>query len=123
LRRTETDPAGLPLEGPQLAELIAIVDEDVVSSSAAKEVLVGVLEGEGTARQVAESRDLVQISDSGALQAAVESVLDANPDAVDSFRRGEQKVVGYLVGQVMRLTSGKADPKQVNQLLRDKLSG
>ena len=123
LRRTETDPAGLPLEGPQLAELIAIVDEGVVSSSAAKEVLVGVLEGEGTARQVAESRDLVQISDLGALQTAVDTVLDANPDAVDSFRSGEQKVVGYLVGQVMGITHGKADPKQVNQLLRDKLSG
>ena len=123
LRRSETDPANLPLRGPQLAELIAIVDEGVVSSSAAKEVLVGVLEGEGTARQVADSRDLVQISDSGALQAAVDDVLDANPDAVDNYRAGEQKVVGYLVGQVMRATKGKADPKQVNQLLRDKLKG
>ena len=121
LRRNETDPSELPLDGSQLTELIAIVDEGLVSSSAAKEVLVGVLEGEGTARQVADIRDLVQISDSGELETVVDHVLDANPEAVESFRAGEQKVVGFLVGQVMQATQGKADPKQVNQLLRDKL--
>jgi aspartyl-tRNA(Asn)/glutamyl-tRNA(Gln) amidotransferase subunit B len=122
LRRNDTDPTDMSLDGAQLTELLAIVDEGVVSSSAAKEVLVGVLEGEGTAREVAESRDLVQISDLSALEAAVDAVLDANPDAADNYRSGEQKVLGFLVGQVMRTTQGKADPKQVNQLLRDKLA-
>jgi len=121
LRRTETDPIDVPLDGQQLAELIAIVDEGLVSSSAAKEVLEGVLGGEGAAKEVAEARDLVQISDTDALQSAVDEVLTANPDAVDTYHGGEQKVVGFLVGQVMRATQGKADPKLVNKLLRDKL--
>ena len=123
LRRTETDASDLPLGGADLAELVAIVADGVVSASAAKDVLDGMLSGEGGARQVAEDRDLVQISDTGALEAAVDEVLAANPDAIESYQGGEQKVVGFLVGQVMRATQGKADPKLVNQLLREKLSG
>jgi aspartyl-tRNA(Asn)/glutamyl-tRNA(Gln) amidotransferase subunit B len=123
LRRTETDPDALPLTGGQLAELVAIVEDGTVSSSAAKEVLDGVLEGEGDPRDVAAARDLVQISDATALEQVVEEVLTSNPDAVKSFRAGEQKVVGFLVGQVMRATQGKADPKLVNEILRSRLSG
>lgn len=121
MRRTETDPLDLPFDGSQLAELVAIVDEGVVSSSAAKDVLDGVLGGEGDPRAVAESRDLVQISDTSELEAVVSQVLGENPEAVESYQSGEQKVVGFLVGQVMRATQGKADPKLVNQLLRDRL--
>jgi len=122
LRRTGTDPAELPLDGSQLAELVEIVDEGHVSSSAAKEVLEGVLSGEGQPRDVAEARDLIQISDVSALDEIVAGVLADNPEAVDSYAAGEQKVIGFLVGQVMRESQGKADPKLVNQLLREKLS-
>jgi aspartyl-tRNA(Asn)/glutamyl-tRNA(Gln) amidotransferase subunit B len=123
LRRTETDPDTVPLTGAQLAELVTMVEDGTVSSSAAKEVLEGVLEGEGGPREVAAERDLVQISDASALDVVVEEVLGSNPDAVESYRGGEQKVVGFLVGQVMRATQGKADPKLVNEILRSKLSG
>ena len=122
LRRTETAPEDLPLDGDKLAELVTIIDEGLVSSSAAKEVLEGVLLGEGAPRQVATDRDLVQISDASTLEGAVDDVLSSNPEAVASYRSGEQKVVGFLVGQVMRETQGKADPKLVDQLLREKLS-
>ena len=122
LRRTETDPAKLPLGGEQLAELVEIVDEGVVSSSAAKVVLEGVLQGEGSPREVAEARDLVQISDMSAIEEIVAKVLADNPEAVDSYAAGEQKVVGFLVGQVMTASRGKADPKLVSELLRKKLS-
>jgi aspartyl-tRNA(Asn)/glutamyl-tRNA(Gln) amidotransferase subunit B len=122
LRRTETDPDALPLDGGQLFELVTMIEDGTVSSSAAKDVLVGVLEGEGGPQEVAEARDLVQISDVSALVAVVDEVLESNPDAVDSYRGGEQKVVGFLVGQVMRATQGKADPRMVNQLLTEKLS-
>ncbi|HXV71185.1 MAG TPA: Asp-tRNA(Asn)/Glu-tRNA(Gln) amidotransferase subunit GatB [Acidimicrobiia bacterium] len=121
LRRTETGAGELPLTGAQLAELVAVVDDGTVSSSAAKEVLEGVLAGEGDPRGVAESRDLVQISDTGALEEAVDEVLAANPDAIESYQAGEEKVVGFLVGQVMRATQGKADPQLVNEMLREKL--
>lgn len=122
MRRTDTDPGELAITGGQLAELVAIVEEGTVSSSAAKEVLEGVLDGEGDPRAVAETRDLVQISDASTLVKVVKDVLAGNPDAVESFRDGEQKVVGFLVGQVMRATQGKADPKMVNELLRRELS-
>ena len=122
LRRTETDPVDLSLEGSHLGDLVAMVEDGTVSSSAAKEVLEGVLGGEGHPREVAEARDLVQISDTGALEEAVDAVLAENPDAVESYRGGEQKVIGFLVGQVMRATQGKADPKAVNEILRNRLS-
>ncbi len=121
LRRTDTAPADLTLSGTQMCELVEIVDDGTVSSSAAKEVLEGVLAGEGDPRSVAEARDLIQISDTSALESAVDDVIEANPEAVESFRSGETKVVGFLVGQVMRATQGKADPKLVNQLIGDKL--
>jgi aspartyl-tRNA(Asn)/glutamyl-tRNA(Gln) amidotransferase subunit B len=72
---------------------------------------------------VAEGRDLIQVTDQGALAAAIEQVLSANPRAVESFRAGEEKVLGFLVGQVMRATQGKADPAAVSQMLRERLSG
>ena len=122
LRRTETDAGDFQLTGAQLAELIAIVDDGTVSSSAAKEVLEGVLDGEGEPRAVAEARDLVQISDTSTLEAAVDGALAANPDAVENYKAGETKVIGFLVGQVMRATQGKADPQLVNEMLREKLA-
>jgi aspartyl-tRNA(Asn)/glutamyl-tRNA(Gln) amidotransferase subunit B len=100
-----------------------MVDDGSLSSSAAKEVLDGVLSGEGSPRDVAERRDLVQVSDTGALEVAVDEVLAGNPKAADEFRSGEEKVLGFLVGQVMKATQGKADPRVVNRILRDRLSG
>ncbi len=122
LRRTETDPRGARIDGSALAELIEMVEEGVVSSSAAKEVLDGVLSGEGRPREIAAQRDLIQVTDTGALEGAVADVLAANPEAVDEYRNGGEKVLGYLVGQVMKATHGKADPRAVNQMLRERLA-
>jgi aspartyl-tRNA(Asn)/glutamyl-tRNA(Gln) amidotransferase subunit B len=122
LRRSEADASEVSLDGQSLAELVRMVEEGSVSSSAAKEILAGVMSGEGGPREVAEQRDLLQVSDVGALEEVVASILAENPGAVDEFRNGEEKVVGFLVGQVMKATQGKADPRLVNQLLRDKMS-
>jgi len=123
LRRTESDPVTVSLTGSQLAELVAMVDDGTVSSTAAKEVLDGVLGGEGDPRAVATARDLIQISDTSALEAVVDEALAENPEAVANYEGGETKVVGFLVGQVMRATQGKADPKLVNELLTKRLRG
>lgn len=111
------------LDGEVLAELIAMVEAGDVSASAAKDVLAGVTEGEGEPRQVAEARDLIQISDTSAIEAIVDQVLAENPDAVERYKAGEEKVVGFLVGQVMRASAGKADPRLANELLRSRLVG
>jgi aspartyl-tRNA(Asn)/glutamyl-tRNA(Gln) amidotransferase subunit B len=121
LRRTDSSPDAVGLSGAQLAELVKLVEEGTVSSSAAKDVLEGVLSGEGDPGEVAAARDLVQISDDSALESAVAEVLEQNPDAVTSYRAGEEKAVGFLVGKVMRATQGKADPRRVNELLVEAL--
>jgi len=122
LRKQELGSVGIPLDGSSLAELIGMVDDGLVSSSAAKEVLDGVLSGEGAPRAVAEQRDLLQVSDTDTLEKVVDEVLAAHPQALDEYSNGEQKVVGFLVGQVMKATQGKADPRAVNQILRERLS-
>jgi aspartyl-tRNA(Asn)/glutamyl-tRNA(Gln) amidotransferase subunit B len=122
LRRHEATAADLRLDGAALAELVALIGRGELSSSAAKEVLDGVLEGEGSPGEVATARDLVQISDRESLDAIVSEVLAANPKAVEGYRSGDQKVVGFLVGQVMKATGGRADPRLVDALLREQLS-
>ena len=117
-RREDADSDDVPLTGTQLAGLIGLIDDGKVSTSAAKEVLSGVLAGEGEPLEVAGERDLIQISDSGAIEAAVDAVLADNPEALASLQGGEEKVLGFLVGQVMRATQGKADPKLVNEVIR-----
>ena len=121
MRRTDVET--VPLTGRQLADLVKMIEDGTVSSSAAKEVLEGVLAGDGNPGDVAISRDLVQISDDDTLVSAVAETLAQNPDAVANYRAGETRVVGFLVGQVMRATQGKADPKRVNELLVQRLEG
>ncbi len=111
------------LEPRHLAELSAMVAGGDLSATAAKDVLGFVLDGEGSPREIAEQRDLLQMSDDSALEALVETVLTANPDAFARLRDGDHKVLGFLVGRVMRESGGKADPRAVSALLRDKASG
>jgi aspartyl-tRNA(Asn)/glutamyl-tRNA(Gln) amidotransferase subunit B len=121
LRREGVQLDQVALRPVHLSELLNLVDEKKLSASAAKEVLAGVMAGEGGPLEVAEARDLIQISDTSVLQAVIDEVLAANPDALDRYRAGESKVLGFLVGQVMRASGGKAEPKQVNDLLRQRL--
>lgn len=120
MRREERE--SVDLSAVDLAGLIEMVDADEVSASAAKDVLDGMLRGEGTPRHVAEARDLLQMTDTSAIEQAVDAAIADNPEAVERYRAGEQKVVGFFVGQIMRATQGKADPKIVNRMLQEKLS-
>ncbi|NND04583.1 MAG: Asp-tRNA(Asn)/Glu-tRNA(Gln) amidotransferase subunit GatB [Acidimicrobiia bacterium] len=122
-RAEETAIGDTPLTSAHLVELAKMVGDSTLSSSAAKQVLAGVLEGEGSPAEVAEARDLVQISDASVIEAEVDAVLAEHEDAVASIRGGDNKPFGFLVGQVMRATGGKADPKQVSDLIRTKTSG
>jgi aspartyl-tRNA(Asn)/glutamyl-tRNA(Gln) amidotransferase subunit B len=100
-----------------------MVDEGDLSATAAKDVLAAVLAGEGGPRDIAEERDLLQISDVSAIEAEVAEVLDEHPEALEKIRSGDSKPIGFLVGRVMRATGGKADPRMVQEMIRRKSSG
>jgi aspartyl-tRNA(Asn)/glutamyl-tRNA(Gln) amidotransferase subunit B len=108
------------LTGAHLAELVAMVDEGAVSSTMAKQVLAGVLDSGGAKgpRTVATERGLQQIGDDDALGAVIDEVVAANADTVAAVRSGNEKAIGALVGQVMRATQGRADPRRTNELLQ-----
>jgi aspartyl-tRNA(Asn)/glutamyl-tRNA(Gln) amidotransferase subunit B len=120
LRREERSLDDTPLTADHLEELAAMVSAGDLSATAAKEVLGGVLRGEGTPRRVAEAKDLLQISDTDVIGAAVDEVLTEHAEALERMRGGDMKPVGFLVGQVMRVTGGKADPRVVSELIRAK---
>lgn len=123
LRRESVALADTALTGRHLSELAGLYAGGDLSATAAKQVLVGVLSGEGSPMQVARARDLVQISDAGILATQIDRVLDDHPEEYRRLKEGDPKVIGYLVGQVMRISAGKADPKVVSTILREKAAG
>jgi aspartyl-tRNA(Asn)/glutamyl-tRNA(Gln) amidotransferase subunit B len=123
LRRNELSLADSSLSADHLRELAELVGAGQLSSTAAKDVLGYVLAGEGAPGAVASAHDLTQISDQGELEAEVEQILAANPDVLERLRSGDMKPIGFLVGQVMKATRGKADPKVVSELIRSRAQG
>jgi len=105
-----------------LAELIALVDSKKINSKIAKELLVRMWDGAGSPVAIVDREGLAQTSDPAAIEALVDGVLTANPAVVADFRAGKTNVAGFLVGQVMKVSRGKADPALVNELVRKKLS-
>jgi aspartyl-tRNA(Asn)/glutamyl-tRNA(Gln) amidotransferase subunit B len=105
-----------------LAGLLARITDNTISGKIAKEVFEAIWQGEGSADEIIEKRGLKQISDTGELDKIVETVLAENPEQVGQYRAGKHKVLGFLVGQVMKATQGKANPGQVNELLKKKLA-
>jgi len=123
LRRNEIGLADTSLAPEHLKELAGMVSDGSLSSTAAKDVLSYVMAGEGNPGDVATAHDLIQISDEGALDAEVDKVLAENPDVLERLSEGDMKPIGFLVGQVMKATRGKADPKLVSELIRGKAQG
>ncbi len=111
-----------PIGPAGLAGLIRRIQDGTVSTRAAKEVFEGMWAGEGDADTVIEQRGLKQLSDTGALEAIVDEVIAANPKQVEQYRAGKTKLLGFFVGQVMKASQGKANPQQVNEILRRKLA-
>ncbi|MDJ0778646.1 MAG: Asp-tRNA(Asn)/Glu-tRNA(Gln) amidotransferase subunit GatB [Gammaproteobacteria bacterium] len=110
-----------PISPARLAGLVARIADDTISGKIAKEVFEAIWQGEGDADAIIEARGLKQITDSGAIEALIDAVIADNPEQVEQFRAGKEKVLGFFVGQVMKQSQGKANPGQVNALLRDKL--
>jgi aspartyl-tRNA(Asn)/glutamyl-tRNA(Gln) amidotransferase subunit B len=111
-----------PVAAAELRAILARIDDGTISGKAAKEVLRAVAQGEGAPDAIIDKRGLRQVSDAGALEAAVDQVLAANEKQVADYRAGKEKAFNSLVGQVMKATQGKANPAQVGEILRRKLA-
>ncbi|WP_394280547.1 Asp-tRNA(Asn)/Glu-tRNA(Gln) amidotransferase subunit GatB [Corynebacterium sp.] len=105
-----------------VARVVALVKDGKLTTKLARQALDGVIEGEGNVDEVVAKRGLEVVRDDGAIEAAVDEALAANPDIVEKYKAGNTKVTGAIVGAVMKATKGKADPKQVNELIAKKLA-
>jgi aspartyl-tRNA(Asn)/glutamyl-tRNA(Gln) amidotransferase subunit B len=122
LNAEEKEIAAAPVNAAQLAVLIGRIADGTVSNNAAKQVFDALWIGEGTeVDAIIEAKGLKQMNDSGALEKIIDEVMAANADNVAQFRAGKEKAFNALVGQVMKASKGKANPQQVNDLLRQKL--
>ena len=122
LNAEERDMAQVPVSAAQLSALLKRIADGTVSNNAAKQVMDALWSGEGSdADAVIEAKGLKQVSDSGAIEKIIDEVMAANADMVAQFRAGKEKAFNALVGQAMKASKGKANPQQVNDLLRRKL--
>ena len=112
-----------PISAEHLFKLLNLIDDGTISGKIAKDVFEIMWETSGDPEKIVEEKGLKQITDTGAIEAAVDKIIAANPEQADEVRGGNDKAIGWFVGQVMKATQGKANPQQVNQLLRDKLKG
>lgn len=112
----------IALKPPILAELISLIELGTISGKIAKDILPELLTKGGSAKELVESKGLIQISDTGELEAIIEQVVAANPKELEQYRNGKTKLLGFFVGQVIKQTGGRADPKVTNQLMAKKLN-
>jgi len=108
-------------EPEDMAELLKMIDEQVISGKLAKDVLEKSFQSGKSPREIVKEEGMEQISDQSELEAIVEQVISENPDSIESYRGGKKKALGFLVGQVMKATKGKANPQLVNELLVKKI--
>jgi len=121
LNRQGLDIDACPLSPDALAGLLARIADNTISGKIAKDVFEAMWAGEGSAADVIEKRGLRQITDSSAIEAAVDAVIATHPTQAAEFRAGKDKLLGFLVGQVMKETKGKANPAEVNRILKRRL--
>jgi len=119
---TDNELTALPVTPADVARVQAMVDEKTINDKLARQVLDGVLAGEGTPDEVVASRGLAVVSDEGALSAAVDTAIAANPEVADKIRDGKVAAAGALIGAVMKEMRGQADAGRVRELILEKLS-
>jgi aspartyl-tRNA(Asn)/glutamyl-tRNA(Gln) amidotransferase subunit B len=122
LAKSNQDIENSPIPPEDIAGLVELIETGVISSKIAKEVFDRMWAGEGTPRQVVDKHGLVQVTDTGAIEAVIDALIAANPDKAEAVKEKPQ-ALGWFVGQVMKETQGKANPAAVNEILRAKLGG
>ena len=115
LNETEMEPIAIPFDANQLGKLVVLIDKGTISSSIGKKVLVELFENPRDPEEIIKEKGWIQISDEGAIKEVVMKILEANPQSVADFKAGKDRALGFLVGQAMKETKGKANPKMLNE--------
>ena len=102
-----------------LAELITLIEKNTISNNIGKQIIIDMMKDGTSASKIVEERGLSQISDEGAIKEIVQKIVDANPAQVEAYRGGKVQLLGFFVGQVMKETKGRANPKTVNELVKE----
>lgn len=123
LNKENLDIAQSPITPKELATLVSRIDDNTISGKIAKTVFESLWHKEGTTDEIIAQKGLTQITDLSAIEKIIDDVLANNAEQVEQYRAGKDKVFGFIVGQIMKETKGKANPQQVNDLLRKKLAG
>ena len=124
LNKASMDITESPVSAEQLAGVLNRISDNTISGKIAKTVFEALWKGEGKdADAIIENKGLKQVTDTGAIEAMVDEVLANNPDQVQQYRDGKEQLLGFFVGQIMKASKGKANPAQVNELLKKKLNG
>ena len=122
LKKSELEISDSPISTDQFALLLDRIADNTLSGKTAKQVFAALWEQEGDVDAIIEAKGLKQITDTGAIEAIVDEVIANCPEQVEQFKGGNDKVIGFLVGQVMQKSKGKANPQMANQMLKEKMS-
>ena len=122
LNKHQLDIENSPISANNLSQLIVRIGDDTISGKIAKDVFKAMWDGDGSADAIIESKGLKQVTDTGAIEAIIDEIIANNAPQVEQFKAGNEKILGFFVGQAMKASQGKANPKLLNQLLRKKLS-
>ena len=123
LNEKEMEPNEIPFTSKELAELVSLIDKGTISSSIGKKVLEELFENPRNPEEIIKEKGWIQISDEGAIKEVVMKVLEANPQSVADYKAGKDKALGFLVGQAMKETKGKANPKMLNEMFLKEING
>ena len=121
LKDEDKDFDQMPISSRDLADLINLVKEDKINNNTGKKVLREMFETGKAPGEIVKEKGLIQISDQGELEKIVIETLDSNPQSIEDFKNGKDRAIGFLVGQIMKATKGKANPQLVNKLLMEKI--
>ena len=123
LNRDGMDITQCPISAKQLGGMLKRIADSTISNSGAKEVFRTMWSDGGDADEIIDTKGLKQVSDAGAIEALVDEIIASNTDKVEEYRGGKEKLFGFFVGQAMKASKGKANPAQLNEVLKQKLSG
>lgn len=122
LNETETDPIEIPFDSKQLAKLVILIDKGTISSSIGKKVLEELFKNPRDPEKIIEEKGWVQISDESAIKEVVNKILETNPQSIVDYKAGKDRALGFLVGQAMKETKGKANPQMLNKMFLEELN-